>query len=379
MPRTKLAPPAPAAEPQPDSQPLAKTRKRGPKEAEHQLVPLARLRPSSINPRLVDREGDFLKDSIRQHGFYSALLVRPAGNDLEVIAGNRRLAALQALEWKLPVPVLIRHDLQDDDIGALTLAVSENSEDGRCNLTPDELGAAAKQVMEQTGKTLTAVAKLFACDKSALSRSLSYMDLPEDIRQVARDRKLGERATLILAKIPKEERDKILSEIGENATLREITALRKQVERQAALRAEAEQRTREDATEREAAQADAEAPADAATQRKPGKAPKSPQIATPRRATASWRTAGEKTSMLRRMCKMITDIPESDRNTVDYCEFRGAIGVLLWDRGDFADVILPNESSTEPDDQKILAVFARVVASEASLFKASDEAPPAQG
>ena len=55
-------------------------------------IRIARLRPSDSNPRKAFREVDQfeLMDSIKSVGVLSYLLVRPVGDDFEIVAGERR-------------------------------------------------------------------------------------------------------------------------------------------------------------------------------------------------------------------------------------------------------------------------------------------------
>src|SRR6266576_124475 len=63
-----------------------------------------------------------LADSIRTHGILQPLVVRRVGENYELIAGERRLCAAQAADWR-QVPVLIR---EVDDRQMAELAIVEN-------------------------------------------------------------------------------------------------------------------------------------------------------------------------------------------------------------------------------------------------------------
>lgn len=94
------------------------------------------LVPFPLNPRVhVDEVAlQDLTRNIESHGLLEPLIVRPTNSHLyEVIAGNRRLAALRELEKKDPdewfyVPVQIWNWLKDDDAAAFRIAVTENVE-----------------------------------------------------------------------------------------------------------------------------------------------------------------------------------------------------------------------------------------------------------
>lgn len=89
------------------------------------MIPVAKLRPSSVNVRRHMDEGrlDELIESVRAHGVLQPLLVRPLKEDMfEVVAGNRRLqAAIEARIENVPCHV---EDL--DDTAAVECQVIEN-------------------------------------------------------------------------------------------------------------------------------------------------------------------------------------------------------------------------------------------------------------
>lgn len=94
------------------------------------------LTPFPLNPRVHADDlalQDLMRD-IESQGLLEPLIVRPTDSRLfEVVAGNRRLAALRALHKKDPdkwnlVPVQIWSWLKDDDPAAFRIAVTENVE-----------------------------------------------------------------------------------------------------------------------------------------------------------------------------------------------------------------------------------------------------------
>ena len=88
-----------------------------------QSIPLSQLVPSPANVRKVKTGIDGLAASIAAHGLLQNLTVRPVnGNSFEVLAGGRRLAALQSLAKQkkiagdFPVPCDAREDSADTEI-----------------------------------------------------------------------------------------------------------------------------------------------------------------------------------------------------------------------------------------------------------------------
>src|SRR5690554_4852441 len=103
---------------------------------EFATVNIEDLIPFPLNPRVHVDEAALLdlKRSIERDGLLEPLIVRPTDSHLfEVVAGNRRLAALQALHEQDPViwrrvHVRILLWLKGDDDSAFRLAVNENVE-----------------------------------------------------------------------------------------------------------------------------------------------------------------------------------------------------------------------------------------------------------
>jgi ParB family chromosome partitioning protein len=122
-------------------------------------IGIARLRPSQSNPRKAFRDVDQfeLMDSIRSVGVLSYLLVRPVGEDFEIVAGERRYRAAKALGLE-SLPCRVR-SLTDEAVGKIQLI--ENIQ--RANLSPveelagvrelEELGIHGAELAKSLGKT----------------------------------------------------------------------------------------------------------------------------------------------------------------------------------------------------------------------------------
>src|SRR5690606_35438637 len=103
---------------------------------EFATVHIEDLIPFPLNPRVHVDEAALLdlKRSIEREGLLEPLIVRPTESHLlEVVAGNRRLAALRELHTEDPdqweaVRVQIWNWLKDDDAAAFHIAVTENVE-----------------------------------------------------------------------------------------------------------------------------------------------------------------------------------------------------------------------------------------------------------
>ena len=122
-------------------------------------IRIARLRPSDSNPRKAFRDVDQfeLMDSIRSVGVLSYLLVRPVGDDFEIVAGERRYRAAKALGLE-SLPCRVR-DLTDEAVGKIQLI--ENIQRSNLSATEElagvreleELGVKGEELAKSLGKT----------------------------------------------------------------------------------------------------------------------------------------------------------------------------------------------------------------------------------
>jgi len=162
-----------------------------------------------------------LKASIKEKGILQPILVRPAGNGYEVIAGERRLRAARALGLG-QVPVLIKNVT---DREALVLALVENIQ--RQELNPIEEAEGFKRLIEEFHFTQEAVAESVGKDRSTITNLLRLLKLPKEIQDYVAHGKISTghaRAILGLedAKTQKKLADEIISR---GLSVRQVEAL----------------------------------------------------------------------------------------------------------------------------------------------------------
>lgn len=141
-------------------------------------ITIVKLRPSRSNPRKNFREVDQfeLMDSIRSVGVLSYLLVRPIGDDFEIVAGERRYRAAKALGLE-SLPCRVRH-LTDEEAGKIQLI--ENIQ--RSNLSATEELAGVRE-LEELGVKGEALAKSLGKTNDWLQLRLDLGKLPDGAQE----------------------------------------------------------------------------------------------------------------------------------------------------------------------------------------------------
>jgi ParB family chromosome partitioning protein len=169
--------------------------------------------PNPSQPRLVFNEArlEELAVSIRENGILQPILVRPFGNQYQLIAGERRLSAAQRAGL-LKIPVVIR-EVPDDRI--LELALVENIQ--REQLNPMEEAQAYQHLMEETTQTQEQIAERLGKDRSTIANAIRLLKLPSAVGQFISEGKLspGHARALLAANAPAPEMTRIAETIIE--------------------------------------------------------------------------------------------------------------------------------------------------------------------
>ena len=164
---------------------LGPTREEAEREGSLVELPVKDIRPNPLQPR---REVDptaleELKSSIQQAGLLQPVVVRPApgGSGFELIAGERRLRACQALGWeKIPA---VRRDV--DDRTVLTLALIENLQ--RDDLSAVDEARGYERLIAEFELTQQDVAIAVGRDRSTVANALRLLKLPDPVLQMLHD------------------------------------------------------------------------------------------------------------------------------------------------------------------------------------------------
>ena len=161
---------------------LGPTREEAQREGSLVELAIAEIRPNPYQPRRdVDPAAlDELTASIRKAGLLQPVVVRQApvgsggaGNGgFELIAGERRLRACQALGWE-KIPAVKR---EVDDRTVLTLALVENLQ--RDDLSPVDEARGYERLIAEFNLTQQDVADAVGRDRSTVANALRLLKLP---------------------------------------------------------------------------------------------------------------------------------------------------------------------------------------------------------
>jgi ParB family chromosome partitioning protein len=160
---------------------LGPTREEAEREGSLVELAIADIRPNPYQPRRdVDQTAlAELTASIKQAGLLQPVVVRQAPGatkpSFELIAGERRLRACQALGWeKIPA---VQRDV--DDRTVLTLALVENLQ--RDDLSPVDEARGYERLIAEFSLTQQEVADAVGRDRSTVANALRLLKLPAGV------------------------------------------------------------------------------------------------------------------------------------------------------------------------------------------------------
>jgi ParB family transcriptional regulator, chromosome partitioning protein len=148
-------------------------------------VPVGKILPNPAQPRLSYDEDSLteLADSIREHGVLQPILVRPAGAQFELIAGERRWRASRMAEREV-IPAIV---VDFDESTALEVSIIENLQ--REDVSPLEEAAMFRKMTDTFGYSVRQLAQKVGKDKGYVENRLRLSDAPPDVRELLSLRK----------------------------------------------------------------------------------------------------------------------------------------------------------------------------------------------
>lgn len=139
-------------------------------------VPLARIARNPAQPRTQFDPASIreLADSIRERGVLQPVLLRPAGDGYQLVAGERRFLAASEAGFN-SIPAIVR-PLTDRE--SLLIALIENVQ--RENLNPVDEARAYYRLAAEYGLQHEEIAKRVGKDRSTVSNIIRFNNLPAE-------------------------------------------------------------------------------------------------------------------------------------------------------------------------------------------------------
>ncbi|HLJ94316.1 MAG TPA: ParB/RepB/Spo0J family partition protein, partial [Gemmataceae bacterium] len=189
-------------------------------------VPLGRIDHNPYQPRKTfdDDELAGLSASIRTHGILQPLVVRAVGDRYQLVAGERRLRAAQAVGFEeVPVHVV---DLNDQQI--LEAALVENIQ--RTDLNPIEKAQGFQDYLQRFQMTHEQLASRLGLDRSTVTNLVRLLELSPEVQTAVRVGQISAGHARALLAIPDPERQLALCKeiIARGHSVRTVEALVKE-------------------------------------------------------------------------------------------------------------------------------------------------------
>lgn len=186
-------------------------------------LPLELIAPNPDQPRTdLDDEGiRELAESLRRVGLLQPIIVRPLGDQYQIIAGERRwrAARLAGLE-KVPVRVISATSAE-----SLGLALIENLQ--REDLNAIEEARGYRRLLDEYQMTQAELADKVSKSRSTITNAMRLLDLPDEVQELVYQGKLtAGHARAILALPDEASRAKLAHKaIDEGLSVREVENL----------------------------------------------------------------------------------------------------------------------------------------------------------
>lgn len=165
-------------------------------------IEIARIRPNPHQPRQRFSEESLaeLADSIVQRGVLQPILLRPDGEDYQIIAGERRWRAAQRARLHA-IPAIVR---EIDESTTAELALIENVQ--REDLNAIEEADGYRQLIQRHGHTQEDIGRIVHKSRSHVANLLRLLDLPDFVKSslLSGDISMGHARAVATAPDPEE-------------------------------------------------------------------------------------------------------------------------------------------------------------------------------
>ncbi|MGK0674110.1 MAG: ParB/RepB/Spo0J family partition protein [Halothiobacillaceae bacterium] len=193
-----------------------------PREGELHILPISSIRPNPWQPRQVfePERLEQLAASIKAQGLLQPVVVRPAGDGYELIAGERRWRAA-GLAGLTHIPAVLR---QVDDRTTAALALVENLQ--REDLNALEKAQGIKRLIEEFGLTHQQAGEAIGHSRTHVSNLLRLLELAPAVHGMVEAGQLDMGHARALLPLPRARQEEVAKKIvAQKMTVREVEAL----------------------------------------------------------------------------------------------------------------------------------------------------------
>ncbi len=188
-----------------------------------QFLDINDIKPNSGQPRknFPEDKIEELARSIETHGIIQPIMVRPAGEGYEIVAGERRWRAARKASLK-QVPCIIRELSEEQN---MLVAIIENMQ--REDLNPIEEADALNQMITKFGMTQEEVSKSVGKSRPYITNALRLLRLPAEVQNLVMQGELTNGHARAIAGIKEEKQQLSLANriIRDELSVRETEAL----------------------------------------------------------------------------------------------------------------------------------------------------------
>ncbi|MEW5973081.1 MAG: ParB/RepB/Spo0J family partition protein [Pseudomonadota bacterium] len=193
-----------------------------PREGDLRTLPISSIRPNPWQPRQVfePEQLEQLAASIKAQGLLQPVVVRPAGDGYELIAGERRWRA-SGLAGLTHIPAVVR---QVDDRTTAALALVENLQ--REDLNALEKAQGIKRLIEEFGLTHQQAGEAVGHSRTHVSNLLRLLDLAPAVQGLVETGQLDMGHARALLPLPRAQQEEVAEKIAaQQMTVRDVESL----------------------------------------------------------------------------------------------------------------------------------------------------------
>lgn len=193
-----------------------------PREGELRVLPISSIRPNPWQPRQVfePEQLEQLAGSIKAQGLLQPVIVRPAAEGFELIAGERRWRAA-GLAGLTHIPAVVR---EVDDSRAAALALVENLQ--REDLNALEKAQGIKRLIEDFGLTHQQAGEAVGHSRTHVSNLLRLLELAPAVQGLVETGRLDMGHARALLPLPLARQEEVAERIAaRQMSVREVEAL----------------------------------------------------------------------------------------------------------------------------------------------------------